>query len=625
MAFEDSKAQTINAASAVRQWILGLVRGLLGGVLAILRSLARAISRLPGAIGQAWRDLAMAATGVSEEHIDEAGIPEERRRFTFLGSIVIVTATWATIGACFFFAEMFSPRFPDPELLRAVPGSESAGEAHWDWHHYILTGAVPALGFLWGVMIFNIDRVFLSSMLGQTGPNRIASGCVRLFLAAILGYIISHPLKILFFSDTIAQYDTHLYLLKRSELRQASEERLEFLLGHRDEIASEIDAIDPNGITREIELAEDQLRLANDLIDRERSRDSRDSIVERYPEGLITGLRIPLSDGLSNRFNAEMLLNPGCADNDILLVEFSQNWGKEEEEADVFIGDRWLQNLQAEFREYNREEVLQLSSPGDITAPAVITSCSMGQILVALWDSRYIWLKEQEARIADRGARLTSLREELEIIQMDIIEAVEDDQDVYTNARRIVGQGYAYETTLLEELSNPHDIPERIREDPNLRELSFYSETQRRMNRYIGWAIAAVFIFVEMAPVLVKMLMSPGPYERSIAERHSERGEESAQERRQRRRYEVEAQEARLAHTNAIRSQALAFKVGAERQLNDRISAGLAEAETEADVHLLLDDGAAILEKFRRLSLEMYISADDTEDTFDRLPPGGSG
>lgn len=571
--------------------------------------IALAPYRILGRIAHSWRTLAIAATGISEERLAEEGTPEERNRFLYLGSVVIVTACWAMIGACFFFTEMFQPRLP-----------RSDGTELWNWYHWLLAATVPSLGLLWGVMIFNIDRVFLSSMLGQRGLERYASGVIRLVLAALLGYVISHPLKILFFTDTIAQYDEYLYQQKRDELYSARDKIYDKLKDEDATLNQQISILQETSIPEKINTAREQLAKAKHLELRELP-DRRSEIIALYPpNGWIDDLKIPLSNIQAEPEpigTARLIGRIGCNVDDVLEHEFTDNWFGNREAID----DAWRLSLVSEYLKYNvnPSSVLQIDAQGGEGTGNIafkISSCSLGRILQRLWDERLNSLRAINVDATVAAERLEGLERNRNSLLEELERSEVDRRSSDDVARRIIGEGYAYQSTLLARLSNPESVEQDILRDPKCGDYAFCNREQRVANSWISWAIAAIFIFVEMAPVLAKMFMQSGPYERSLAQRHSEKGEESTDERSRRRAYHADAREAELAHANAIRSQALALKVGAERKIADAAARAFDAAENHAERHAALDESAALLEKVRKLSLDMYQSANDDARSF---------
>src|SRR5215213_7546797 len=85
---------------------------------------------------------------------------------------------------------------------------------------YTVFQSVPAaipFGLLWGVVIFNLDRVIVSGMRKQ--KNRavdVAYALPRLAIAILLGIVISRPLELRLFEDEIVKQIGRTYIQDRS-------------------------------------------------------------------------------------------------------------------------------------------------------------------------------------------------------------------------------------------------------------------------------------------------------------------------------------------------------------------------------------------------------------------------
>ncbi|AZI67355.1 DUF4407 domain-containing protein [Kaistella daneshvariae] len=101
--------------------------------------------------------------------------PSEWNKFSGIGGIVLFTAIFATLSAGYAMFTVFD------NIWLSV-----------------------AFAFLWGLMIFNLDRYIVSS-IKKTGPwwNQILMAIPRLILAAFLGIIISKPLELKIFEKEV--------------------------------------------------------------------------------------------------------------------------------------------------------------------------------------------------------------------------------------------------------------------------------------------------------------------------------------------------------------------------------------------------------------------------------------
>ena len=529
--------------------------------------------------GQFWsvvvtrlRRLALHATGVDDDHLKAEGTPEERNRFLILGSIVILTACFATVGSVFFFWQVLEPR-----------------AAFW------VVPAAIGLAILWGLMIFNIDRIFLTTMLGKKHWwQRLCSGFFRLILAGLLGYVISHPLKILFFWDTINAYDLFQYEKHLAEYKETRETEIANRRDDSIEGVRKLRELNLNDATAGLENdAKEQLQLASDLVDRETDFDGRKRIVKKYSDtrGVIPGLRPPLQDGEPMKFDAPLIGKPGCEDTDVLLLEYHRL-----QEGGEKITDPWLRKLVGTYRDYARDPTRVEVSSDTSTNPRIqtsrrttpnkvydITSCGIGTILKGRWEIELDKLRKRKLGGTDNSEEIRNVQVEIELNRQEIEQAQEDVANAEALVRERTGTGYAYRTALLWRLSRPGDIAAEIRGDEKLTAHAFFNSAQRTAIFWIGWAIAAIFIFVEMAPVLAKIFLSPGPYEQNLGERRDEKGDESAEERRRKRQFDEQDGESAWSHRLAIRNQARAFWVGAQRMLSLWLSKEIEKSDAPED------------------------------------------
>lgn len=105
-----------------------------------------------------------------------AKVPRERRKFSGLGGVVLTTAIMATLSA--IFALSSGVRAP---LFLAIP-----------------------LGLLWGLAIMNLDRWLVTAAVRRDRwYQNLAVALPRLFLALIIGAVISTPLVLWIFQREI--------------------------------------------------------------------------------------------------------------------------------------------------------------------------------------------------------------------------------------------------------------------------------------------------------------------------------------------------------------------------------------------------------------------------------------
>jgi len=63
--------------------------------------------------------------------------------------------------------------------------------------------AATCFGLFWGYVIFTLDRNIVISLDGSRGLRRLATGVVRLAMAALVGWVISHPLLLRTFDGEV--------------------------------------------------------------------------------------------------------------------------------------------------------------------------------------------------------------------------------------------------------------------------------------------------------------------------------------------------------------------------------------------------------------------------------------
>lgn len=149
-------------------------------------------------------------------------------KYQSIGGIVVATTVLAFVSASYAFYTVFSPK-TETALLAST---------------HLPTALYSALGgWIWAMVIFNIDRFIVSSSGKGDGTEKITmselvQALPRLLMAVIIGVCISAPLEIRILKpeiDAQLELEQNEYLTK---LNRASEERF---ASRKDELSQRID------------------------------------------------------------------------------------------------------------------------------------------------------------------------------------------------------------------------------------------------------------------------------------------------------------------------------------------------------------------------------------------------
>lgn len=128
------------------------------------------------------------------------------------------------------------------------------------------------IGFLWALMIFNLDRYMVSTMNTRSSVTKIISGLPRIILAVFIGIVISTPLELKIFEDSIED-GLVKYGIENDSIIRSNIEAL---------YAKEFNALNLNIEKSEVEIGklESEKRNLNDEIDKayERVQEERDGV-----------------------------------------------------------------------------------------------------------------------------------------------------------------------------------------------------------------------------------------------------------------------------------------------------------------------------------------------------------
>lgn len=109
--------------------------------------------------------------------------PMERSKYIGIGAAIFITSVFAVISGMYFLAFAFTDH---------------------NGHLEISFVALLLFGFLWGALIFNIDRnIIISLHKDENGNVLFRQVALRILLAVFLGFVISTPLELKLFSDEV--------------------------------------------------------------------------------------------------------------------------------------------------------------------------------------------------------------------------------------------------------------------------------------------------------------------------------------------------------------------------------------------------------------------------------------
>lgn len=127
--------------------------------------------------------------GASPEQLEAPECHSERQKYTGLGVAVILTGVVAGLSGGYAFYSVFQSY-----------------------------GTAVAFGMIWGVLIFNLDRLFVMSVSGTSSVSRrLISAVPRFALAILIGLVISKPLELVIFAHEIDAQLEKTYAVARAD------------------------------------------------------------------------------------------------------------------------------------------------------------------------------------------------------------------------------------------------------------------------------------------------------------------------------------------------------------------------------------------------------------------------
>ncbi|MEP4258026.1 MAG: DUF4407 domain-containing protein [Rhizobiaceae bacterium] len=460
---------------------------------------------------------------------------EERRRFRTQGAIVCLTATFATLGALYFFSFVFDETvvFIGPNLLTVL------------------------FALVWGGMIFCLDKLMLQTMLGEEG-RKWRPAVARMLLAILIGLVIAHPLKLQVFKPTLeAKYDAErqTFFLNSARTAKAAREAL------RRELT-------PDGASQEdinkYVLIDQFLQRSEPVIDR-----SRDYVILES-EGVGTrdlGRPAQIELPLSN-FQLDVVLSrsPGCSSTNWSEIGQLNRFETEYRNAEIALDRAYpfgdpdkreaARNITAEILRQIPEVTKYRLGSQNVNDDGV-ENCALFQWVLDQWVSATEQARNDQIDLAIRPDVVAELETNLA-----------EFNDLSRASRRLSicaepMQGYTLadqrsdEARIAEEGINPSiyfdgifsvdpDSPNARRDIPG-KEWTPYLCTSRYPDFSFIWqtdllfrlgegpsdgaklsefgknlasiGISLLFVVMEILPVLSKLFTRPGPYELDVARR----------------------------------------------------------------------------------------------------------
>ncbi len=158
------------------------------------------------------------------------------------------SSKYVGIGATVFFTGLFA-------TLAASYALYTVFDNYW---------IAAALGLVWGLMIFNLDRYIVSSMRKDGNSNReFFTALPRIILAIIISLVIAKPLELKIFEKEI---QSELIIMKQQAYaRQENETKIRFQTDH-EKLNEEIEAL-KNEIVLKTTVRDELDRLAREEAD----------------------------------------------------------------------------------------------------------------------------------------------------------------------------------------------------------------------------------------------------------------------------------------------------------------------------------------------------------------------
>lgn len=533
---------------------------------------------LSGRISSFFRRQALTATGVDAAGLFAAeGSAQEVNKFITFGSLVLLTCTFALLGAWFFFYQI---------LQNLAAGGLG-----------VALGVVLGLPFAicWSLVIYNFDRGFLNTMFGIGARGRWAAGTIRLFAAILIGLIISHPMKMLAFSGPISGYQS---FLERVLLSSTTNDRQEEIDGFENAVAAAEQKVNSLVGLAQLGSAFETILEQNGTSTQEiLSQESREEVNRRrynaqpltfiandFSQVIIAGVYVKNAGG-------------GCS----LDLDDTKFYTSMEQTYIESFG-RALPSVAFLTELSDRYDTYEASGKDTPKSPEsdrhYITTCGLARISILNTDALRVTSlpsPPSEARIEDAMQTANSLRGDLNFA-------------LRTSARdaahALLGDDYLTRASVYSLISASDDsgFPEDLRLHSDYDLMPFSKRGYREFLKYAGYAITIVFVIVEIAAIAMKLISGIGPFEASVITKG--RNQQAAADKAHEKRSKAEENAARRSENIAI---------GFKSVLLDRLAKSLEGGTDAASRKRLIEEANEEWRKFEELLRDMNSPSQNPE------------
>jgi hypothetical protein len=158
------------------------------------------------------------------------------------------TAKYTGIGATIFFTGIFA-------FLSASYALYTVFDSIW---------SAIAFGFVWGLMIFNLDRFIVSSMRKEGRPGReLLMATPRLVLAVLISVVIARPLELKIFEKEIAP---ELIVMEQEKYGRQESQLMARFVPYQDSLRSQI-ALLKDEISKKTVIRDELMTIAQEEAD----------------------------------------------------------------------------------------------------------------------------------------------------------------------------------------------------------------------------------------------------------------------------------------------------------------------------------------------------------------------
>ncbi|MDC1188611.1 DUF4407 domain-containing protein [Flavobacteriales bacterium] len=483
---------------------------------------------------------------------------EEHSKYFGVGGTVLFTAMMATLAGGYGFYTAF--------------GSDEATVAD----------SVTAIffGVFWGALIFNLDRYIVSTFGVGDGKksiswNELVSALPRVIIAIVLGLVISTPLEIKIFEKELEVGLEKLINQKKEDLRLSNTTFQDDVLAKKKEISKEEKELNNLKIEKKDldvggmeALEKRRIRFEKKMRDAEREKDDSKKKRDWYK-------KVNYSPAWTAFDSARKDTNTSKS----RVEDLKKEWKKAQRNYKPFEED--LKNKMDLYKKA-KEKLDDYDTKG----------------LNALDEDR----NSLTQQITDKQNELKKLNSDLKDLGAKGNAEAEYNGEIANKYRGLMGKLEAlslltyeikYDTVPLE--GNPiatTELPESISESGIESSLVFANDSESKNYKlverkekttifYAKWLITFLFIFIEIAPILFKMMTESGPYDQELENLKNIKKDQFA-EKLSRVRHEINTN-IKIAvdnHQNRLDAEIIA---------NEKLLKALAEAQAELAIEQVKD------------------------------------